>query len=410
MSSPVLATEEPKLKEPTIYNRTFWVAYAANLCLVSANAMTLRFANFVEFLGGNNAQAGYIVSIGALGALVGRIFLGQIIDRSGVRVVWMFCSLLMFSGILGILYSPNLGPIIYVSRIAYAFGLAAMFTCSIVHIQNQAPIHRRTEIIGMLGSSGFLGLMVGSQCTAWILSIEGFESDFTQYVWMFGLCAGFAVLYLILVAILTHKSKHDKRTHTPALLPLLFQYGKFSTLLVAILMGTCVSVAFVFFPKFTDELNLRGMGIFFTGYAVSAFIIRLMTRNLSRMIGRHRLVEVGMVAFAISFCVLPYVTEEWHLLIPACLCGFAHALLFPSVVSLVSGTFPVEFRGTGTTIALGFIDMGMVISGPIIGILIDKWSFPIMFYVVAAFLVITIFGYRLTAGRSTDEDILLAGK
>ena len=38
---------------------------------------------------------------------------------------------------------------IYLARIAYFVGLTGMFACSMTHIQNQVPAHRRTEVIGI---------------------------------------------------------------------------------------------------------------------------------------------------------------------------------------------------------------------------------------------------------------------
>ncbi len=58
--SSVLATR-------SIYNRVFWMAYAANVSLVMANALTFRFAEFVSWLGGSEQTAGTIVSVGIFG-------------------------------------------------------------------------------------------------------------------------------------------------------------------------------------------------------------------------------------------------------------------------------------------------------------------------------------------------------
>ena len=55
--------------------------------------------------------------------------------------------------------------------------LAGMFTCSIVHIQNQVPAERRTEVIGNLGSSGFLGMIVGS-----LLGVKTVLNEFVAYL------------------------------------------------------------------------------------------------------------------------------------------------------------------------------------------------------------------------------------
>ena len=56
----------------TIYSRTFWLAYFANLSIVTANALTFRFAEFVNFLGGTEQLAGMLISAGIAGALIAR--------------------------------------------------------------------------------------------------------------------------------------------------------------------------------------------------------------------------------------------------------------------------------------------------------------------------------------------------
>ena len=45
--------------------------------------------------------------------------------------------------------------------------------------------------------------------------------------------------------------------------------------------------------------------------------------------------------------------SDWLFVSPALLCGFGHALLFPAVVSIGAGKFPVHYRGSGTTLVLG---------------------------------------------------------
>ena len=54
------------LQAPTnfSYDRIFWMAYAANTILVTANALTFRFAELIAWLGGTERTAGFIVSVG----------------------------------------------------------------------------------------------------------------------------------------------------------------------------------------------------------------------------------------------------------------------------------------------------------------------------------------------------------
>lgn len=386
----------------SIYNRTFWIAYLANLLLVTGNALTFRFADWVNLLGGTNSVTGTIASVGTIGALLARIALGQAIDHYGVRLLWGLSSLAFAGGIFGMVSCTTIGWEIYVFRVIYAIGVAGMFTCSIVHIQNQAPPHRRTEVIGMLGSSGFVGMITGTQLGDLFKSLvpDGPE----QFYWMFGTAAATGVVYFALTIILTRKDSHEKPHSTPALLPLLKRYFPGSVVWVAATMGVGFAVTTVFLTRFASEMNLKGVGTFFAGYAISAFLVRIATRNWSRIIGRHRMIVLGLTGHAIGHAILPHVYAEWHFLVPSVLCGFGHALLFPCIVSLGSDAFPVQYRGTATTVTLGSIDLGLLFTAPVLGWLIDEFSFSAMFYSTSALCLVTAIGYRISAGLHPDPE------
>ena len=102
--------------------------------------------------------------------------------------------------------------------------------------------------------------------------------------------------------------------------------------------------------------------------------------------------------------MLPFVTREWQFIGPAMACGFGHAVLYPSIVSLGAGSFPRQYRGLGTTLVLGFIDLGTAVSPPILGRMIDHYGFDRMFFSAAAFgLIVTVY-YALIAAHRPDND------
>src|SRR5258708_11919727 len=86
-ASPTLALPAVA-KSDVIYDRSFWLAYAANLVLVCANSLTFRFAEFVASLGETEEMAGAIVRAGLIAAILCRLGLGQAIDHYGPRRVW----------------------------------------------------------------------------------------------------------------------------------------------------------------------------------------------------------------------------------------------------------------------------------------------------------------------------------
>ncbi len=398
LQPPIVAGERPQ----AIYNQTFWLAYTANVLLVTANAFTFRFAEFVKWLGGTETLTGEIVSVGIVGSLLVRFTLGRDIDGYGVRRMWIGASLLFIIGSGLMTVTQNLGWQLYAARVAFTVGMASMFACSISHIQQQVPPHRRTEMLGSLGSSGFVGMMLGAQLGdlvfAWL------PTGHALFAVLFGAATLCGVGYLLVVLYLTRHEQHARPHETPAAHRLLLRYWPGPVVLVAMMMGVGFVVTTVFLTRHATVLGLPGIRTFFTVYPASAFMFRLISRTWSRSIGRHRMLLMGLAGHCVGHVLLCRVATEWDLIFPAIGCGFGHALLFPCVVSLGAGAFPAEYRGSGTTITLGFMDLGVFLSAPLLGHMIDTYGFNAMFLTSAGTgAAIGIF-YGLATFRLVDAD------
>jgi len=134
------------------------------------------------------------------------------------------------------------------------------------------------------------------------------------------------------------------------------------------------------------------------------------TAQLSQKVGRYRLVSIGVLCQGIGLlCIIP-ATQPWHLVAAAIVCGFGHAFLFPSIVSLGSGRFPAKYRGSGTNLALGFVDLGTALSAPILGRIIDmevfdRVGYPQMFFAAGMTAVALAIGWQLWHWGRVDSEI-----
>lgn len=396
----------PDPDERNIYDTTFFIAYFANWMLVTGNALTFRFADWVIQLGGTDFTAGQIVSAGMVGALCCRLFLGRAVDLFGVGLPWSASAFCFAVGAIGMVLVDSIDAWIWIARVVYTIGLAGMFTCSMVHIQNQVPAYRRTEVIGTLGSSGFVGLITGTQASDFMLWL--LPEGPARYYGMFGTAAVFGVVYTIMVVVLMRRQPCHPKSTPANLSRLLVQHWPGSVLLVAMLMGMGFTATTVFLARYATQLELAGLGTFFAAYAVSAFSMRIATRRWSRTMGRHNMILIGLCGHVLGHAILPFVTREWHFAIPAFAVGFGHALLFPCVVSLGAGAFPPEQRGTGTTIALGFMELGQLVTAPILGWVSDEIGYSTMFLSVSVCAFLVACFYWLTTGREIDPESMHA--
>ena len=181
-------------------------------------------------------------------------------------------------------------------------------------------------------------------------------------------------------------------------------------------MGVGLTVTTVFLTRLTTHRSLGGIGTFFLGYCGCAFLFRVAASGWARVIGRHWLVILGLIGHGTGHVVLAFTTEQWHLIPAALACGFGHALLFPSVVSLGAGPFPREYRGTGTAIILGFAEVGIAVSAPFLGWIIDQGVrnhnpdpfAPMLFFTAGlAGSIAIIYGWLYH--NTEDEETLMRG-
>lgn len=388
-----------------VYNRVFWLVFSANTTLVLANALTFRFAEFVRFLGGTEQLTGVLVGSGALAAIAVRLKLGDDIDSCGVRRLWMTCTALFVTGCGLLVLTASLSWVLYAARIAFSVGMAGMFTCSMVCIQNAVPADRRTEAIGSLGTSGFIGMIAGVLLGDLVFS--ALPDGSTRYTILFGAALALGVVYLVIILFVTLDDSPRPTRTNPSVFYLVFRYWPGSVMLVALVMGTGLAVTTVFLTRMATARNINGIGTFFTGYALSALIIRVMTRNWSRTLGRRRMILLGLCGHTCGHLLLITVSSQWHFILPSVSCGMGHALLFPAVISLSSGAFPRRFRGTGTTFALGVTELGVVLFSPLLGWIIDNRGFNAMFATSSAITVTFGVVYLVTSRRLLDDERLV---
>jgi MFS family permease len=399
--------------DDVIYDRSFWLAYAANLVLVCANSLTFRFAEFVASLGESEEMAGEIVRAGLIAAIFCRLGLGQAIDHYGPRRIWLLSSVLYVAGGAAFLFPETLSPLVWLARIAYSTGLAGMFSCSIVHIQNQVPAHRRTEVIGSLGSSGFVGTIIGTQLSdlAFKFLPAGNAHFDPRFIAMFGGAAALGLLHMGIVFWLTRCDRHAAPRVAPGPFRLLFRYWPGPITVVAVAMGAGFVVTTVFLTRFATAMNLRGIALFFLPYSLTAFGCRWMFRDWGTAFGRHKMVLWGMAGMTVGHLLFLVVSSDWLFVLPAVVCGFGHSLLFPAVVSIGAGRFPIQYRGSGTTLVLGFTELGTALAAPLLGMLIDLGNarggtlgFSWMFISAAAIAGAAGVFYAITAARIPDRD------
>jgi MFS family permease len=387
----------------TLYGLEFWIAYIANLLIVAANTLTFRFSEFVVSLGGSAADAAFVVGVGMGVSVFVRVWMGRAVDQGGPRWMWLGSAAALALSNLSFMLLDSLNPLVYAVRVVYACGLAGVFSCSVIHVCTGIPVGRRAELIGTLGTSGFIGAIIGPQLGDYIFGGPSLHAY--RFALMFTIAAVFCVIYLLLVCYLTrHSTRPAPHEPAPPLLPLLVSHWPGTLVAVATMMGMALTVPSTFLTLFRDERGLDGIGKFFWFYAPTAIFMRLVGRRWPGETGRRLAAFAGLVSLTASMLLYLLVDTEWDLAWPALAAGTGQALLFPAVTTLGAESFPERYRGTATTLILGFIDVGALCGAPALGLLIDHYGFHTTFLCAGgAILVVAMLFLTAMVSRYYQE-------
>jgi len=397
-----------------LYGRTFWYAYGSNLLFMIAVSLLFRLGDYVTVLGGGERELGWIVGFGMIGSLFARITIGTAIDRRGAREIWLASAVGFAVSCVGHVFIVHIhSPWLYALRLLFCCSIAALFGASMTFIGALAPRHRVAELIGMLGTSGFLGTLLGTQLGDLLLGREQIaRSDVNLMFWAAaGLALAAAMLALLATRGGTAPPKHNE--HAPPW-RVLRSYFPLPVFVAGAAMGAGLVVLQTFLRTYTAKLGIHQIGNVFAVYAITAVVTRVLTRRWPERVGIMRMIVAGLLALALGQLLLWPVSRPWHLIGSGLAFGFGHALLFPSVVAAGTIGFPARHRGLATTSILSAWDVGQLLGAPAGGMVLTYSlylhlpEYPSLFVATAVMLVAVAFyfvrAYRpRAAGAEADN-------
>jgi len=387
------------------YGRSFWLAYVANIILMAAIALLYRYADFVTVLGGSEVHLGWIVGLGMVGSFCTRLTLGSSLDRHGPRLVWLISTaVFVVVWFLHLGIERHDGLAIYVLRIVWCSAVARMLCAATTCVAAGVPLLRVAEMVGVLGTAGFLGMVLGGQLGDLIC---GAETLLREHVDQMFVAAGLlGCVGMVFVWLATGSEAPRRRRRMPPLTWILRRYHPGALLLIGVASGIGLGLPQTFLRPYAAELNITRIGLFFLVYAPTAIVTRILTRRWFARFGLEPIIILGMAGQVVSVLLFLVVRSQWHLVIPALAYGISHALLYPSVVAAGSRSFPGRYRGLATTLVLAAWDFGLLIGSPIAGVVVhySEWlglpPYPTMFITIAGVMAATGSGYVFSAGRS----------
>lgn len=197
MQQSAAAEEETRLPTRTVVMR---MSAAITLCCTCMSVPLMHLVPLIQDRGFSAEQAGSVIFVMLLVAILGRLSFGMLADRIGALPAYMTATAWMTLMVFGFTYVQNLGSF-YAYAVIYGFGYAGVMTGVLVSIRMLTPPSRRASALGIVTMFGWFGHAIGGYQGGVLYDLTG------NYTAAYAVAALAGILNLIIVGSLFRKTR-----------------------------------------------------------------------------------------------------------------------------------------------------------------------------------------------------------
>ncbi|OAS83016.1 MULTISPECIES: MFS transporter [Metabacillus] len=348
----------------------------------------------VDELHRSEIDAGLIVTIFLLSAIIVRPFSGKLLEDFGKKRMLMI-SLILFT-ICSFMYLLIEN---YTLLLALRFFQGIWFSIATTATGGIAadlvPIKRRGEGLGYFVMSTNLAVVFGPLIALTLIQV----ASFTILFLVFALLITAGVLFTASSKINEAASKETKSKKKLQFSDLIDRKA-----LPIAFIGSLVAVAYSsvlsFLSIYAQELNLLdAASFFFVVFAVVMLVARPFSGRLFDSKGPHIVIYPALGLFLIGLVLLSLTQTSFMLLLSGAFIGLGYGTVVPSLQTLAIQATDRNRSGHATATFFTLFDTGIAAGSYILGIVATQLGYGQLYFYTAIFMIIVIVCYKLVLHR-----------
>lgn len=172
---------------------------------------------------------------------------------------------------------------------------------------------------------------------------------------------------------------------------------------VMFMITCCYGATVTFVAIYAHSMDIAGIGVFFTVYALSLIITRPYVGKLIDKKGFGSALVPGTLACVASMVVLGFAENLTMFLISAALFGFGYGCCQTSLLSMAMLKAPANRTGAANATFFTGFDAGMGFGSILAGFLATHFSYGEMYLIIAVLPLAAFCMYLLTTGKITKK-------
>lgn len=389
--------------QPKLWTKDFIIVSSVNffLTLIFYLLMVTIAVYAVDEYAATTSQAGLVTGIFIIGTLIGRLFIGRMIDTIG-RKRMLIIGLIFFT-LTTLLYFADLGiTFLLFTRFLHGISLGMASTASGTIVAQIIPARRKGEGIGYFSMSATLATAFGP-------FIGLFMSQHTSFQIIFLFCLILGVLNLITGFLVnvppmeptTTSTKSEEKTMKlssfvePKALPIA---------LITLVISFYYSSVLSFINFYAMEVNLvEAASLFFIVYSIAVLISRPFTGRLIDLKGANYVMYPGFFLLGAGLLLLSSATNSLTLLSAGALIGLGFGNMQSCSQAIAVKLTPPHRMGLATSTFFIFLDAGLGFGPYILGFIIPLTGYSTLYVILGILSIATVILYYFLYGRKERE-------
>ncbi len=420
------------------------IFFGASLCFWGGlSGMLPNLTLYIQSFGASNVEVGWVMASFAAGLLLFRPALSRFTDTQGRKPALLIgLSVIALAPILYL--AVGLVPRVTLAlpfwdgsvnssvlllafvRAFHGLSVAAFATAYTAAVADMAPDQHRGELISFMSLAGPTGMALGP-------ALGGYLSESFTLAFLTMTVMGVVGALCILTSQEPPKPAIDSPVHAlsvhalpvnalpvnvsrasavkpPFFWSLLFAPAIRIPALMLLMVGTAFGSMVTFMPLYVEQMGWDiNIGLVFTASAIASFSIRTFTGTASDQLGRGRFISLGLFFYTLSMAALYFAHSPQMLLVAGALQGAGSGTTIPIIAALMTDRSRPSERGITFGLCLTGFDLGIALSGPIMGQIADiSGSYSLVFALSGAMTLLGLIIFITYSSKDLPHSIRFA--
>ena len=354
----------------------------------------------IQDLQGNTTQAGILVAVFYVAAILIRPIAGKWIETYGIKKIFLVSLIIYLVAAFMYFFTTTLISLT-VLRFVHGIGFGMITTSTGTIVASIIPNGRKGEGMGyyglMMNISMALGPFVGLLAiTQWGSSVMFIVSAVSVVI---GTITGFLIsLPKGEIKVATEKTVKQKGLKMKDLIELSALPISLVSFFFALVYASIVS----FVSVYAKELQLTEIAsYFFIVYVIALLISRPFTGKWFDQYGANIIMIPSIISFALGMFLLSQAEGAFLFLLSAAFIGLGWGTIFPSAQTIAIQVAPPERKSVATATFLSTMDSGIGIGSVIVGIVGAQLGYSSLYFYSSIMVLAGLVVYYLLHGKTS---------